>query len=267
MGNTILLDVSGGVSDKRPKLHSFWDGDPVKALFPGGLEAAEKDERKWQMSAAEQNLVRTFSTQEPKGWRMPANLALKDYAEAWANEILPIARQAHDRLFFQEMTTKVQDDGATIATGSAREKPMPDRLSYRAWSANIVRDEIPKAGWRLADLLEKALASGGDQSTTVAAPTPATSASAVPAPALWLLPALTPQPSAPNASPYGAYPTNYKEIVTAWLKVKVPDAANTTIQWQTEPRPADLPGASGRKLYGYLGDLQHQLKKWCGRRR
>ncbi len=40
--------------------------------------------------------------------------------------------------------------------------------------------------------------------------------------------------------------------MTAWLKTKVPDAANTTIQWQTEPKPADLPGAAGRKLYGYL---------------
>ncbi len=182
-GNTILLDISGGNSDKRPKLHSFWDGDPVKALFPGGLEEVAKSERGAQISAAEQNLVRTFATQEPKGWRMPANLALKDYAEAWANEILPIARQAHDRLFFQEMTTKVQDDGTSLATGSAREKPMPDRLSYRAWSANIVREELPKAGWRLADLLEKALTPGNEQSATSAAPAPAVSAGEPPVPA------------------------------------------------------------------------------------
>ena len=121
-GNTISLQVSGGNSDKPKKLHSFWDGDPVTALFPGGMAELEKDERKEQMGAAEKKIVHDFAVQEPKGWRPPANLALKDYAEAWADEILPIAREAHDRLSFQEMTTKVQDDGATIATGVGKEK-------------------------------------------------------------------------------------------------------------------------------------------------
>jgi len=249
-GNTILLDVSGGTSSKRPKLHSFWDGDPVKALFPGGMEVLEKDQRKTAMQAAEKNLAHAFATQEPKGWRMRPGLALKDYAEAWANEILPIAREAHERLIFQEMTTKTED-GHTLATGSAREKPMKDRLSYRAWSAGVVRAELPKAGWRLADLLEKALASANEQPVTLTAPAPAASASASPGPGLVAGPSATPPTSAPT-SPYGAYPANYKEIVTAWLKTKVPDAASTTIQWQTEPKPADLPGPTGRKLYGYL---------------
>jgi hypothetical protein len=245
-GNTILLDIPGGTTNKRPKFHGFWDNDPVKAMFPGGTAAMEKDERKTEMNAAETNLAHAFATQEPKGWRMPPGLALKNYPEAWANEILPIAREAHERLIFLEMRATPQENGTTLATGSARERPMPDGLSYRAWSAIIVRAQLPKAGWRLADLLEKALASGNEQSTTLAAPAPAASASAAPSPGL------VAAPSAPNASPYGAYPTNYKEIVTAWLKSNVPDAANTTIQFQTEPKPADLPGAAGRKLYGYL---------------
>jgi len=250
-GNAITLEVYGGNSGKTPKLHGFWDNDPVLALFPGGLEAVEKDERRVQMSAAEQNLVRTFSTQEPKSWRMPPNLPLKDYAEAWANEILPIALEAHTRLSFQQMTAKVQDDGTTIATGSAREKPMPDRLTYRAWSGAVVRAELHKAGWRLADLLEKALA-GNEQTVIATAPAPAVTAGIAPAPVAVAAPSAVPQPTVSNASPYGAYPTNYKEILTAWLKTKMPDFATTTIQWQTEPKPADLPGAGGRKLYGYL---------------
>jgi len=146
----------------------------------------------------------------------------------------------------------VQDDGTTIATGSAREKPMPDRLTYRAWSAAIVRAELPKAGWRLADLLDKALA-GNDQAVVTAVPAaPAATASVAPAPVAVAAPSVMPQQSAPNASPYGAYPANYKEILTAWLKTKMPGFATTTIQWQTEPKPADLPGPGGRKLYGYL---------------
>ncbi|MEP6685483.1 MAG: S1/P1 nuclease [Verrucomicrobiota bacterium] len=252
-GNSISLEVSGGNSDKPKKLHSFWDGDPVLAMFPGNIAAIEdKDSRRAQMDAAEKNLVHQFASQEPRAWRLPASLPLKDYAEAWADEILPLAREAHDRLTFQEMTTKVQDDGSSIATGSAREKPMPDHLSYRAWSAMIVRAEIHKAGWRLADLLEKAVTPGNTPSASVPPPVSSVEASVAPSPAIVAAPIATPQASAPSGSPYGVYPANYKEIVTTWLKTKVPDPANTQIQWQTEPRPADLPGLAGRKLYGYL---------------
>jgi hypothetical protein len=251
-GNSISLEVSGGNSAKLGKLHGFWDNDPVLALFPGNMDAMEKDARRAQMDVVEKDFVRKFATQEPKGWRMPGGLALKDYAEAWADEILPIAREAHERLNFQEMTTKVQDDGSTIATGSAHERPMPDHLSYRAWSAMIVRAELQKAGWRLADLLEKAVTPGNDQSATTSPPVPSAGTSAVPAASISAAPAATPQAGAPSGSPYGVYPANYKEIVTAWLKTRLPDPANTQIQWQTEPKPADLPGLAGRKLYGYL---------------
>ena len=128
---------------------------------------------------------------------------------------------------------------------------MPDRLSYRTWSTAVVRAELPKAGWRLADLLDKALAAN-EPSVVATAPAPAVSATVAPRPAVVAAPSAIPQASAPNASPYGAYPANYKEILTAWLKAKMPDFATTTIQWQTEPKPADLPGPGGRKLYGYL---------------
>jgi hypothetical protein len=44
-----------------------------------------------------------------------------------------------------------------VAAGEANEKPQADQTSYRAWAANVVREELHKAGWRLADLLEKTL--------------------------------------------------------------------------------------------------------------
>jgi hypothetical protein len=116
----------------------------------------------------------------------------------------------------------------------------------------IVRAELHKAGWRLADLLEKAVTPGNDQSATTSPPVPSAGTSAVPAASISAAPAATPQAGAPSGSPYGVYPANYKEIVTAWLKTRLPDPANTQIQWQTEPKPADLPGLAGRKLYGYL---------------
>jgi len=51
--------------------------------------------------------------------------------------------------------------------GDAREKNAPDHLGYAEWSSKIVRDELHKAGWRLADLLQQALTS---TSTTSAVP-------------------------------------------------------------------------------------------------
>jgi hypothetical protein len=50
-----------------------------------------------------------------------------------------------------------QENGRVVAAGEANEKPQPDQMSYRAWAANVVREELHKAGWRLADLLEKTL--------------------------------------------------------------------------------------------------------------
>jgi len=41
--------------------------------------------------------------------------------------------------------------------GEAIEKPTSDRTRYRTWATGVVRDELHKAGWRLADLLQKIL--------------------------------------------------------------------------------------------------------------
>lgn len=58
------------------------------------------------------------------------------------------------------------------------------------------------------------------------------------------------EPPPTPASPFGSYPANYKEIVIAYLQAQRFSAAG--IDWQSEPKPADLPDASGRHHYGYL---------------
>jgi hypothetical protein len=87
---------------------------------------------------------------------MPANMDATNYAEAWAYEILPIAREAHERLQFTNVHPQQEND-RVVAAGKANENPKPDQISYRAWAASVVREELHKAGWRLADLLEKTL--------------------------------------------------------------------------------------------------------------
>ena len=78
------------------------------------------------------------------------------YAEIWADEILPIAREAYARVEFTDAHPQQEDD-RIVAAGQAVEKPAADHGLYRVWATNVVRDELHKAGWRLADLLEKIL--------------------------------------------------------------------------------------------------------------
>jgi hypothetical protein len=82
---------------------------------------------------------------------------LKDYGEAWANEILPLAREAHQRLQYKNIVANQMEDGSVVAVGIAEEKKSADGVSYYEWSGKVVRDQLHKAGWRLADLLEQVL--------------------------------------------------------------------------------------------------------------
>ena len=93
---------------------------------------------------------------EGKSVAVPSSVASDNYAEIWADEILPIAREAHARLEFRNVKPLLNTD-RIIAAGNAVEKPTAGQASYRAWAINVVRDELHRAGWRLADLLQKTL--------------------------------------------------------------------------------------------------------------
>ncbi len=159
-GNTIVLNLLPGTNPqpakRAPKFHGFWDNDTVLANLPLLPETMPKEERREKTDAAKAALVHDFATHEPKNWRLAPDVALKDYSEGWANDILPIAREAHERLTFRNVAP-LQEEDRVVAAGFADEKKSPDGVSYYDWSARVVRDELHKAGWRLADLLEQAL--------------------------------------------------------------------------------------------------------------
>jgi hypothetical protein len=157
-GNSLRLKLTRDAVPRKkdPKLHGFWDADAVLANLPTFPDTMPKEERQMKMDAAEKELADRLAREEPKNWRSPSNLPVADYPEAWANEILPVARQAHERLRYQNVTPKL-DHEKMVADGEVVEQPMRDGLSYRKWSARVVLEEMHKAGWRLADLLEKAL--------------------------------------------------------------------------------------------------------------
>ena len=155
-GNTITLHHSlpGASKDGTSKLHGFWDNQAVLANLPTLPETMSKEERRAKTDEARDALIKQFVATEPKNWKLPNDLPLAAYPEAWANDILPVAREAHERLRFSNIHQTRQED-QLLATGSAEEKPAP--VSYEKWATQVVHDELHKAGWRLADLLEKAL--------------------------------------------------------------------------------------------------------------
>ncbi len=53
----------------------------------------------------------------------------------------------------------------------------------------------------------------------------------------------------------GPYPKNYKEIVWNWMQGMLLDADSAKIEWQGDPKPADL-GKHGQHIYGWLVEFR-----------
>jgi S1/P1 Nuclease len=159
-GNSFTLELSDEPPRRRgirkKKFHGFWDYDAVNALFPQVPGRLPKKELEAQIEPFKQQLVHEMATNEPRNWQMPSNVSLDSYAELWADEILPIAREAHTRLEFRNVKPFLDND-RIVAAGEAIEKPASGQTLYCTWASSVVRDELHKAGWRLADLLEKIL--------------------------------------------------------------------------------------------------------------
>ena len=159
-GNTVTLELSDEPPRRRgirkTKFHAFWDYDAVNGLFAELPPALRKDEFEAQIEPLKKQFVHDMATHEPRNWQMPSTVSIDRYAEIWADEILPIAREAHSRLEFRNVKP-ILEGNQVVAAGEAIEKPALDRPLYRAWATTVVRDEVHKAGWRLADLLDKIL--------------------------------------------------------------------------------------------------------------
>jgi hypothetical protein len=171
-GNTIYIRLRGdplhGRLPHSKRLHSFWDVDTVNAHLPEVPETMKKEERRALIDPARKALAHTMATEEPRNWKLPASVGLRSYAETWADEIMPFAREAHERLIFRNVRPLQQED-RVVAQGDAEEKAT-EGVSYKEWASKEIREKIHVAGWRLADLLEKSLATPA--ATPPPSPTP-----------------------------------------------------------------------------------------------
>ena len=72
-----------------------------------------------------------------------------------------------------------------------------DGVDYKAWAAKVVRMEIQKGGWRLADLLQKALDPSAAKSPAAPVSTPTLTSGVILAP--------TPAPAGKMPAPAPAH--------------------------------------------------------------
>jgi hypothetical protein len=120
--------------------HSYWDGQTVDNAFGSASTKASASQL-----ASNKN--------EPANWRLTGGV--ETWAEQLANEIMPLAREAHERLVFRNVRIKSGDKD--IIDGRAEERKKSGGSFYAVWAAATVKNEIHKAGWRLAALLEEVL--------------------------------------------------------------------------------------------------------------
>ncbi len=81
---------------------------------------------------------------------------------------------------------------------------------------------------------------------------------------LALLPLVAPaQSPSPAAPAYGAYPSNYQEIITAWLNAALVDPNGVQVKWLSEPRPGELK-VKGQTVSGFLVDFSVNARNLFG---
>jgi S1/P1 Nuclease len=162
-GNRLLLDLQdptarGAASTKNVNLHSYWDNDTVDTALDLVREEIRRENPGQRGSIRRSRLVRYLATHEPSKWRPVPRTDVRACAESWVDEILPIAGNAHRRLQFANISMEY-DDGRAVARGMALPKSMADHMTYEQWSGRVIKDQIHKAGWRLAALFEQIIQS------------------------------------------------------------------------------------------------------------
>jgi hypothetical protein len=151
-GNKITLKLfRQGVPIYNDVFHAYWDNDTVrnarKVIISEMMLSAHTN-----VVPNDDQIAQWLANHQPN-WQLQSPTPILKWSEAWTNDIMPMAREAHGRLTFSQIG--FAPHSKTIARGTAREKT--NSVAYERWAANTVRIEMHKAGWRLAALLAEAL--------------------------------------------------------------------------------------------------------------
>lgn len=116
-------------------MHNYWDEQTVINAFGGNTPSAS---------------AQSLAAHEPVGWKL--NNDIGTWAEQMADNILPAAREAHTRLSFSQIS--LPSHPGDIKSGRAEENPKKPGVDFFAiWAAGVVKQEIHKGGWQLAEIL------------------------------------------------------------------------------------------------------------------
>jgi hypothetical protein len=149
-GNSLKVRLPGVTRSKWPKFHGFWDNQAVK-----NAKASLAQDVDSHVDATDDEIASMLASEEPKGWKPEVAQPPETWAEVWANEILPLAREAHRKVEFKKLK-KGDCHGEPCAEGEVVPKPN-DEISYEDWAGERTREQMHKAGWRLAFLIETLL--------------------------------------------------------------------------------------------------------------
>lgn len=136
-GNAILLVAPAPDPAAPPadNFHLFWDSTAVN----NAMQAAG-----WP--GAEQDFARLLASKAPSYWQTAGEV--ETWAEQWVADIMPIARAAHEKL-------KIEFQKRDPAHHDACVWQTQISPGYSKWASQQARNQIQKAGFRLAALLNE----------------------------------------------------------------------------------------------------------------
>lgn len=139
-GNKLMLfTFAKGKRTPAGKLHGYWDSQTVDNAFGNQKNLT---------------VARRLARRAPDNWELSGEI--ETWAVQLANGILPVGREAHNRLEYEDI--EVRTGQRDITSGRCNERKRTGRGQfYAVWASNVVKDQIHRGGWRLAAILEKAL--------------------------------------------------------------------------------------------------------------
>jgi len=133
-GNKILLVGKEPAVGPADQLHLYWDLTAVsQAMQAAGLHDSEPE------------FARLLAGKAPDGWKTPGDV--RTWAAKWANEVIPVAAEAHRRLSIRRRGEPAIKDGKLDCNWETTLDQ-----SYQDWAKEQARTQLAKAGFRLAAL-------------------------------------------------------------------------------------------------------------------
>jgi S1/P1 Nuclease len=135
-GNLILLAAAPPAVPPTANLHLYWDAVAVvRAMQAAGSAHSEQD------------FAKLLAAAPPASWETAGSP--NTWAAQWANEIMPLAVEAHQRLTIRRGSKPSPFSFTGGCTWEATIDP-----AYEDWAKAEARTQLAKAGFRLAALLK-----------------------------------------------------------------------------------------------------------------